>query len=665
MKNLFLLFVIAMIHGCGCVAFAQLTPNTQRYFEYLPTSVNLIKNPSARLNKNNVTATGTVTVTNVAASGNNPSYFTLGAISTLGYAEFALNPVKSKDTSGSCEFKGQYFGTEASKYSARIFNNTTEILKVTLKNTTSDLPGGGPWGEFSVGAPCSSTPKVRIYADAVGLVLNVTNLYYDKATNIGTYTPPSDFGAFVTAAGAISLVTPVGSNILPGSATVSDTSLFTMALTGLTSTPKCWASVNLGTSTVTPSAFVSSVTNTSVSVRTGTVPVGANPSLTKAAVDFTLNCLKTGADAPVAVVRADQQQLPKTITYTSGSGTYTPTPGTVYITVEMVGGGGGGGGSGSGGGTGGAGGNTTLGSSVLTARGGAAGAFNDGGGLGGTTTVSAPAVSILDSQGGTGGSSEQGRAYGFGGIGGANQISGVSGPVANLPSQPGKIGGGGGGGGSAGTPVVSGSGGGAGGYIRAKIDNPSPMPYTVGAKGTFGVAGTSGFPGAAGGDGIIIITEYFSPFGAMIIPGMEPIGASYHSPTNTTVANNTNHPIFFGTKIWEYGNSYNVANGEFTVPVGGDGMYQATCDIAYTSGSWTLAQEASSAIQVDGVTVTVKSIFSQVTASYPVMVPSSILIQPLTAGQKVRCIAYQNSGSSKTLYTSSIHKFTIVRTGLK
>lgn len=544
MKNLFLLFVIAMIHGCGCVAFAQLTPNTQTYFEYLPTSVNLIKNPSARLNKNNVTATGTVTVTNVAASGNNPSYFTLGAISTLGYAEFALNPVKSKDTSGSCEFKGQYFGTEASKYSARIFNNTTEILKVTLRNTTSDLPGGGPWGEFSVGAPCSSTPKVRIYADAVGLVLNVTNLYYDKATNIGTYTPPSDFGAFVSAAGAISLVTPVGSNILPGSATVSDTSLFTMALTGLTSTPKCWASVNSGTSTVTPSAFVSSVTATSVSVRTGTVPVGASPSLTKAAVDFTLNCLKTGADAPVTAVRADQQQLPKTITYTSGSGTYTPTPGTVYIDVEVVGAGSGGAGSGTASqGSGGAGGSTTFGTSLITSSGGgAASGGGGGGGAGGAGTVNSPAFTIEPtvSVTGQGNSLANPSSVGLaGGIGGdLGYGSGRSGYYnSSGATGPASSGGGGQGGGSGFTAgSITGAGGGSGAKVKARILYPSGnYTYSVGAGGAGGTAGTNGFAGGAGGSGRIVITEYFSPFGAMIIAtnDLTPVDAFLSSQTTT------------------------------------------------------------------------------------------------------------------------------------
>ncbi len=528
MNKLFLAFIFAFVHGCGSVGIAQTTPNTQTYFQNLPTPVNLIKNPDARLNALDVQKTGTVVVTATAATGNSPTYFSIGAISTLGYAEFDLRPVKNDMTSGQCEFKGKYFGTEASKYSARIFNGTTEVIKVVLKNTTSDLASGGPWGEFSVGAPCSANPKVRIYADAVGLSLNVNRLYYDKATNIGTYTPPSDFGAFVSAAGAISLVTPVGSNILPGSATVSDTSLFTMALTGLTSTPKCWASVNSGTSTVTPSAFVSSVTNTSVSVRTGTVPVGANPSLTKAAVDFTLNCLKTGADAPVTVIRPETPRTPNIVRYTSGSGTYTPTPGTKYIIVEMVGGGGGGGGTGSSGSTnGGGGGTTTFGTSLLSVSGGSGGGGTTasyGGAAGSSITVNSPAVTlstVLGSHGAAGGPSVT-ITYQPGGSGAASALGGGAGSQFGPgPNGPVNSGSGGAGAGSQSVANYSlGGGGGSGSYAKAMITYPSgSYAYSVGAAGTAGGAGTSGFAGGAGGSGVIIITEYFSSDVNAIIAG--------------------------------------------------------------------------------------------------------------------------------------------------
>ena len=351
MNKLFLAFIFAFVHGCGSVGIAQTTPNTQTYFQNLPTPVNLIKNPDARLNALDVQKTGTVVVTATAATGNSPTYFSIGAISTLGYAEFDLRPVKNDMTSGQCEFKGKYFGTEASKYSARIFNGTTEVIKVVLKNTTSDLASGGPWGEFSVGAPCSANPKVRIYADAVGLSLNVNRLYYDKATNIGTYTPPDSFSAFVTTGGVInpSRVTGYsGLGFSSGTYTPSDTSLYVIPFNGLTATPNC----NLGQTILFDATGaaelqeITAISNSSITVRTGYYSVN---TFVKATRSFTINCTLNEVDyrrISSTVVRPETPRVPKIVTYTSGSGTYTPSPGTRYIPVRMVGGGGGGAGSG-------------------------------------------------------------------------------------------------------------------------------------------------------------------------------------------------------------------------------------------------------------------------------------------------------------------------------
>lgn len=344
MKKL-LLLAMAMVHGCMCPgAFAQTTPNTQTYFQNLPTGVNLIKNPDGRLNALDVTKTGTVVVTATASSGNDPSYFSIGAISTLGYAEFDLRPVKSDMTSGQCEFKGKYFGTEASKYSARIFNGTTEVIKVVLQNTTSDLPNGGPWKEFSVGAPCSSNPKARIYVDAVGLSLGVNRLYYDKATNIGTYNPPTEFSATVNGTtGALTSATPFGSSPLSVSASISDTSLYSIPLSGLSSSPNCNVSPLSNNSTSTLSASIVSLTSSSVQVRTGLVPVGASPnSITKTPIDFVLRCNKTGQESAVPIVSTQNLDSYERIFFTptmtglgSGSGSFTPSNWNYYTTNGM------------------------------------------------------------------------------------------------------------------------------------------------------------------------------------------------------------------------------------------------------------------------------------------------------------------------------------------
>lgn len=197
--------------------------------------------------------------------------------------------------------------------------------------------------------------------------------------------------------------------------------------------------------------------------------------------------------------------------FTSGSGTYTTPAEVLYLKVRMTGGGGGGGGSGTGGGTGGTAGNSTFGTSLLTANGGAGGAFNAQGGAGGSPTVSSPAISILDIAGNNGGTAEQARAFAYGGSGGSNPISGIS-PMSNATAGlSGKLGGGGAGGGAGATSIITAAGGGAGAYIEAIISSPSATySYAVGSGGAGGTAGTSGFAGGAGGNGFIEITEYYN-----------------------------------------------------------------------------------------------------------------------------------------------------------
>ena len=518
MNKLFLAFIFAFVHGCGSVGIAQTTPNTQTYFQNLPTPVNLIKNPDARLNALDVQKTGTVVVTATAATGNSPTYFSIGAISTLGYAEFDLRPVKNDMTSGQCEFKGKYFGTEASKYSARIFNGTTEIIKVVLKNTTSALASGGPWEEFSVGAPCSSNPKVRIYADAVGLSLNVNRLYYDKATNIGSYTPPTAFTAKVSDAGFVSDQTPYAwINNFSVSSVVQFTASFISGT--FTSAPNCVATMlNTGTSGQSQDFRIVTQTSTNLSIisqRASTLGTG-----------FTVSCTKTGADAPQTVVRPETPRTPNIVRYTSGSGTYTPTPGTKYIIVEMAGGGGGGGAGGTASyGTATAGGDTTFG--VATAFGGGAGAVTGITGNGGGSNVGTYAR--YESTQGTRGTGWAGQGatvsaiYLRAGNGGYNKFTGGgAGGVAGANGDPGRAETGGGGGGGCATMQAHancGGGGGGGGYLRFKIDAPSAVAYSVGAGGTGATAGTSGFAGGAGGSGVIIITEYFSSDVNAIIAG--------------------------------------------------------------------------------------------------------------------------------------------------
>lgn len=191
----------------------------------------------------------------------------------------------------------------------------------------------------------------------------------------------------------------------------------------------------------------------------------------------------------------------------------------ISLTSEICGGGGGGGGSGTGTPpSGGAGGNTTFGSSLLTANGGAGGTGNSGAsGAGGTGTVQSPAVGIAipGSRGyvGWANTGATGITYQPGGNGGINAFGGGGAGGTNAAGTAGTANsgsGGGGGGGSAASNVNSGGGGGAGAYVRGTVNNPtSNFPYSVGAAGTAGAIGTNGYAGGAGAAGIIIVYEEY------------------------------------------------------------------------------------------------------------------------------------------------------------
>ena len=197
--------------------------------------------------------------------------------------------------------------------------------------------------------------------------------------------------------------------------------------------------------------------------------------------------------------------------FTSGSGTYTtPTSprSPLYIKVRMVGAGGGGGASSTSNGSfpGSAGGNSTFGSSLLTANGGSGG--NGSGGTpggGGTASISSPAIGTALT-GGTGFSEANlngSLSFWAGGGGGSNPLGGGGSAVGAA-----NTGAGGAGAGSAASGLFLGAGGGAGGYVDAIIPSPSATyAYAVGAAGAGGTGGS--FNGNAGAAGYIEVIEYY------------------------------------------------------------------------------------------------------------------------------------------------------------
>jgi hypothetical protein len=239
---------------------------------------------------------------------------------------------------------------------------------------------------------------------------------------------------------------------------------------------------------------------------------------------LTTNLINNGTSAGVWTTLSNSTfpslNAPTIQVFLSGSGTYTlpvgPTP--LYLEVEMCGGGGGGGAYN---GTGTTGGNTTFGTSFLTANGGLGGVLEAVGGAGGTVSIaSSSGLVTLDSYAGGQGQPTSAQTSSFasaGGAGGANPFGGGGGGGYNNSNGNAAIvnSGGGGGGAGGGTATAGSSGGGAGGFIRVFISGTalasimsSGAAYVVGAGGA-GFTGTLGGNGGQGGSGIIIVKEFY------------------------------------------------------------------------------------------------------------------------------------------------------------
>lgn len=205
------------------------------------------------------------------------------------------------------------------------------------------------------------------------------------------------------------------------------------------------------------------------------------------------------------------QTATTTTQFFSASGTWTKPAGLTSVVVEVRGGGGGGGGvssaagyiAGGGGGEGGYSRKTiaagSLGSTetVTIGAGGTEGANTGGtGGTGGTTSFGAHATAA----GGTGG----GGATGVGQVGAGIGGTGASGLV-NL-----KAGAGGAGLGVTGILAVGGGGGGHGaGHPRASTGAGNAGTNGGGGSGACSLNASSAALGGVGGDGYVIVTEYY------------------------------------------------------------------------------------------------------------------------------------------------------------
>lgn len=188
----------------------------------------------------------------------------------------------------------------------------------------------------------------------------------------------------------------------------------------------------------------------------------------------------------------------RTRVYTTGS-TWYNFPGLRWIDVELVGGGQGGGGANNDN-NGGPGGTTSFGSHLQ-----ATGGSSSGGGIGSGGDFNSVGDCYISNGGVDWGTGIKGASSYF--AGGGKAGDGQTGGAGTYGS-----GGGGGETTSGGTATFNGGyGGSAGGYSRKRIHKSelgSSETITIGAGGTAG-GGSDGYGGGVGGNGLVIITEYY------------------------------------------------------------------------------------------------------------------------------------------------------------
>jgi len=270
--------------------------------------------------------------------------------------------------------------------------------------------------------------------------------------------------------------------------------------------------ISAATTTSTEIGYVNGVTS-AIQTQINTKAPTASPTFTGT---VTLPITGPGAVSVSSGGVAALVGLPTIQRFTSGSGTYTTPANCRWIRVTAIGAGGGGGGGGAGSGAGGAGGNTTFGSSLLTANGGAGGAAGAGSGNGGaggssTVTTSSSVLQVVALSGASGNGAHQLTTGSQpGGIGASSPLAGGGNVTANAAGGSGVTNSGaGGGGGGASAANSMGGGGGAGGYLIAVITGPSATySYAVGAAGSAGAAGTNA--GGTGGSGFIQVEEFYT-----------------------------------------------------------------------------------------------------------------------------------------------------------
>lgn len=276
---------------------------------------NMVKQPSAQKNVNDVALNGGATATRDTDVGdridNIASYrFVLPAMASV---EILLNPPNDDQTSGNCGGSGEY-KTTGSGLVAEITDGSSNRLNFVK------LPSSSGWRSFKIPqVTCAASGARRMFIGnptGSSITVNVGKLYYGRMEP-GAGVPPNTFTAKVSATGVVSDET--GGDWISGNCTIASTSVNTCNfISGIfSSSPNCTISA-VSSGAVTSQIHTQATTGSVVFYSYNTTNAG------NTAIPFNVTCTKTGSDYIQPAVTAQNWNFNwknYTATITSDTGT--------------------------------------------------------------------------------------------------------------------------------------------------------------------------------------------------------------------------------------------------------------------------------------------------------------------------------------------------------